>query len=76
LTDHIIEGMRIEWISKIENEVGSRWLEGLSEDELNHFLIWAAQGQIYFYPGNNEKLGDAFRGYVTGLRYYRERGER
>ena len=65
--DPVIAAMRIEWLNKIENEVGSRWMKDVSEDELNYFLIWAVQGQVYFYPGNNEKLGDAFRGYVIGI---------
>lgn len=67
--DPDIADMRVDWIESIVSEVGVQWMQGLSEEELNHFLIWAAEGQVYFYPGNERSLGDAFRGYVTGLRF-------
>jgi len=57
---------RYEFITQIVNEVGSVWLEKISDVQLSYFLLWAVEGQVYFYPGNNEKLGDAFRGYVAG----------
>jgi len=55
-----------ELIAQLVSEVGSAWVQKISDIQLSYFLLWAMEGQVYFYPGNNEKLGDAFRGYVAG----------
>jgi hypothetical protein len=55
-----------ELIARLVMEVGSAWVEKISHTQLSYFLLWGMEGQVYFYPGNNEKLGDAFRGYVAG----------
>ena len=60
------EFLEFPLIAQLVAEVGSAWVEKISDIQLSYFLLWAMEGQVYFYPGNNEKLGDAFRGYVAG----------
>jgi len=60
---------RIEILRKL---VGTEWIDKLNEDELHHFIIWASEGQVYFFPGNYVNLGDAFRGFCTGCTWNRD----
>jgi hypothetical protein len=62
MTQEIIKE-RIEILRKL---VGQEWIDKLYEDELHHFIVWASEGQVYFYPGNDVNTGDAFRGFCMG----------
>lgn len=59
--------IKAEMVKKIEKEVGSKWLQLVSEYELDQFIEWAAPGQVLFYPGNERLLQQAFSGYLIGL---------
>jgi hypothetical protein len=56
---------------QIEDEVGVSWLHGIPDEQINHFIRWAARCQVYFGKNPPEKLGDAFRGFAIACEFHR-----
>jgi hypothetical protein len=51
---------------RLRENVGLSWMILVSPKKVDAFLVWALEGQVYSLPGNEQSLGDAFRGFVTG----------
>lgn len=62
------EILRMRLFSVVENE----WFRNVSDKQINDFIHWAAEGQVFFYPSHELILDAAFKGYVKGLRYERD----
>jgi len=55
-----------ELFDRLDKEVGILWMRNISPEQMEIFLTWALEGQVYSNPGNDVYLGDAFRGFVAG----------
>lgn len=55
-----------ELFGRLEREVSILWTRKISPEQMEIFLTWALEGQVYSNPGNDVYLGDAFRGFVMG----------